>query len=93
MRRHDAERMLRTSCCVLGMLALFFLRPVDARGYVVPPEQLLEFMAESVVGFETLGLTWEQSGGTGEPGEAPVTVEVWCRSGGDVLTRPRRMAG
>jgi hypothetical protein len=63
--------------CVQGV-------PGQAEGYVVPPEQLLDFMAENVAGFETLSVTWERSEGTGDP-EAPAAAEerVWFRRPGE----------
>ncbi len=77
----------------LGVLVCLFVLATgfseDASGYVVPPEQLLEFMAENVMGFETLGITWKYSPGGGEMGGEPVTVDVWFRSPADYSVHHR----
>ncbi len=61
----------------------------DASGYVVPPEQLLKFMAENVTGFETLGVTWQYGAGGGEAGQEPVTQDIWFRSNEDYSVHDR----
>lgn len=79
-------RPLWVLVCVL-VLASGFTK--DASGYVVPPEQLLEFMAENVAGFETLGITWECGKGEGEAGQEPITLDIWFRSHEDYSVHHR----
>lgn len=69
----------RTLGAVLCLLVLCILALSGAEGYVIPPEQLLDFAAEHVTGFESLGLTLEHrttfEGGT----EETEVLEVWFR--------------
>jgi len=69
---------------VLGLLVLVPVGPDPAGGYVIPPEQLLEFMAESVTGYDTLGLRWEHGSGVRGRPKDPVIMNLWYRSPGDV---------
>ncbi|MFO7785863.1 MAG: hypothetical protein ACQET7_01910 [Thermodesulfobacteriota bacterium] len=89
MISYAGRTALRTLFLLVCVLVLAPVSSKDASGYVVPPEQLLKFMAENVVGFETLGIAWEQSTGEEETGEAPVLVEVWFRSYDDYSARHR----
>ena len=67
----------------IGLLVWVQGTPGEAEGYVVPPEQLLDFMAKSGIGFETLSLTWERCEGGLEPEEAGGLMEqVWFRGPG-----------
>lgn len=76
-------------CLIVASNVLF---PRAARGYVLPPEQLLEFMADNVVGFETVGVTWAHRPGEEAAGKEPVTVDVWFRSAADYAVRNREGA-
>lgn len=74
---------------VLGGLFLV-LGPVGkSAGYVMPSEQILEYMSKHVLGFETLGLVLEfaRDQDEGEE-EAPVSKRVWFRPPDSVRVQP-----
>ena len=84
MTRQAGRRRARTLGWVLGLLVMVAVCPDRAAGYVIPPEQLLEFMAENVTGYDTLGLIWEHRSGARDRAEEPVTMNLWYRAPGDV---------
>lgn len=84
MTRQAGGRHARVLGWVLWALVLVPAGPDRAAGYVIPPEQLLGFMAENVAGFDTLGLRWEHRPGAEEAPEPPAVVSLWYRSPGDV---------
>ncbi len=80
---------LRNMRMVLPVFVLCWVSSAEVQGYVIPPEQLLEFMAENVAGFQTLGLTWEHRSASEEEGEEPVVMDVWFRPPEEVRVAPR----
>ena len=81
----QARRLVMSGpAVILWLLVCVQAVPGPAEGYVVPPEQLLDFMAESVAGFDTLSVTWERSEGTGGP-ESPAALkeQIWFRRPGE----------
>lgn len=62
-----------------GIWAALALGPVEeSAGYVMPPEQILEYMAKHVLGFETLGMVWDRHRGQDEHGgDGQVPKKVW----------------
>jgi hypothetical protein len=83
MRRHTGRRVGFPGWFLWALV----LVPAGTAAYVMPPEQLLEFMAENVAGYDTLGLRWEHRSGAGDPTAEPVTETVWYRSPGEVRVR------
>ncbi len=73
-------------------VAMFFWLLVGLQGlhgnagaYVVPPEQLLDFMAQHVTGFDTLSVTWERTAGTrGTDPDAVMEETVWFGYSGGI---------
>jgi hypothetical protein len=63
----------------------------DASGYVLPPEQILEFMAGNAAGYSAVGIIWEHASGDRQPEHGPAREEVWFRSPDDYSIR--RAAG
>jgi len=74
---------------VLAVFVLSWVSFAEVQGYVIPPEQLLEFMAENVAGFQTLGLTWEHIPASEDGGNEPDVVDVWFRPPEEVRVAPR----
>ncbi|MCF8061502.1 MAG: hypothetical protein K9M82_03215 [Deltaproteobacteria bacterium] len=89
MTRHAGRWNARALGWLLWILVLVPVCPKEAEGYVIPPEQLLEFMAENVAGYDTLGLSWEHRSGALEAGEEPAIVNLWYRSPEDVRVEIR----
>jgi len=76
---------------VYGVAAFFWLLAGlqglhgNAEAYVVPPEQLLDFMAQHVTGFDTLSVTWERTDGTrGTERDAVLEETVWFGYSGGI---------
>jgi len=65
---------------IFGALVLVLGPVEESAGYVMPPEQVLDYMAKYVLGFETLGVVLEFTREEDEGGEeGPVTKRVWFR--------------
>ncbi len=64
---------------VLWLLVWWFLPLPGVEGYVIPPEQLLDFAAEHVVGFESLGLTLEHQSPAEDGTVETEVLDVWFR--------------
>ena len=74
---------------ILGVLTPVLGPAGESAGYVMPPEQVLEYMAKHVLGFESLGMVLESPREQDEnEGEGPVQKKVWFRPPDTVHVHP-----